>query len=114
MNESQINLFMSQNMKNFSPSQLADVKAKLMELPDEKSMIVMSLDFKDTTTMLIISIFLGEWGVDRFLLGHIGMGILKLLTWGGCGILWLIDLINYKKLTQDYNYKTFIEALYTV
>ena len=39
------------------------------------------------------SIFLGELGIDRFYLGYIGTGILKLITCGGFGIWWLIDLI---------------------
>ena len=44
-------------------------------------------------TLLLLSIFLGELGVDRFYVGKIGTGILKLITIGGCGIWWLIDLI---------------------
>jgi TM2 domain-containing membrane protein YozV len=44
-------------------------------------------------TLLLLSIFLGELGVDRFYVGKIGTGILKLITLGGCGIWWLIDLI---------------------
>jgi TM2 domain-containing membrane protein YozV len=44
-------------------------------------------------TALILSIFVGWLGVDRFYLGHIGLGILKLLTGGGCGIWYLIDII---------------------
>jgi TM2 domain-containing membrane protein YozV len=44
-------------------------------------------------TLLLLSIFLGELGVDRFYVGKIGTGILKLVTLGGCGIWWLIDLI---------------------
>lgn len=48
---------------------------------------------KSKTTALILSIFLGAFGIDRFYLGHIGSGILKLLTGGGFGIWWLIDII---------------------
>ena len=42
---------------------------------------------------LILSIILGGIGVDRFYMGYIGTGILKLITLGGLGIWWLIDLI---------------------
>ncbi len=44
-------------------------------------------------TTLLISVFVGELGVDRFMMGHVGLGILKLITLGGCGVWWLIDLI---------------------
>ena len=44
-------------------------------------------------TLMLLSIFLGYLGVDRFYVGKIGTGILKLITAGGCGIWWLIDLI---------------------
>ena len=42
---------------------------------------------------LIMSILFGSLGVDRFIMGHIGLGILKLITFGGFGIWWLVDLI---------------------
>jgi len=42
---------------------------------------------------LVLSIFLGSLGIDRFYLGYTVLGIVKLLTGGGLGIWWLIDLI---------------------
>lgn len=41
----------------------------------------------------IFSIVLGVFGVDRFYLGKVGTGIVKLLTCGGAGVWWLIDVI---------------------
>lgn len=42
---------------------------------------------------LIMSILFGSLGVDRFIMGYVGLGLLKLITLGGCGIWWLVDLI---------------------
>jgi hypothetical protein len=48
---------------------------------------------KQWITVLLLSFFLGGLGVDRFYLGHTGVGIAKLLTFGGCGVWALIDFI---------------------
>jgi len=57
---------------------------------------------KSKITALLLSIFLGSIGVDRFYLGYIGLGIVKLITCGGFGIWSLIILIAVDKLpTKD-------------
>ena len=56
---------------------------------------------KDWLITLILSILVGGLGIDRFYTGSILLGVLKLITLGGLGLWWLIDLImlvtgNYK------------------
>ena len=48
---------------------------------------------KSQLIALILSILLGGLAIDRFYLGHIGTGILKLITFGGFGIWYIIDII---------------------
>jgi hypothetical protein len=48
---------------------------------------------KDWLTAVLLSFFVGVLGIDRFYLGYTTYGILKLITFGGCGIWALIDLI---------------------
>lgn len=47
----------------------------------------------DWVLVLIMSILFGSLGVDRFLMKKIGTGLLKLFTFGGFGVWWLIDVI---------------------
>ena len=53
----------------------------------------MEVSPKSRLATTILAWVLGGLGVDRFYLGQIGTGILKLITGGGFGIWWLIDLI---------------------
>jgi TM2 domain-containing membrane protein YozV len=62
---------------------------------------------KDPTTILILALvgFLGFAGIHRFILNQIGLGILYFFTAGLCVIGTIVDLVNYKKLSFEYNSK---------
>ena len=49
---------------------------------------------KSKATALILSVLVGGLGIDRFYLGYIGIGVVKLLTAGCLGVLWIIDIVN--------------------
>lgn len=68
---------------------------------------------KDPTMILIMALvgFLGLAGIHRFVLGNIGLGILYLFTAGLCLIGTVVDLVNYKKLTFEYNQKVAQEVM---
>jgi len=59
-----------------------------------------NLDGKDWLTTLLLSIFLGYFGIHRFYTGHTVIGVVQLLTAGGCGIWYIIDIIMI--LTGSY------------
>ena len=58
---------------------------------------------KDPLLSILLSIFIGSLGIDRFYIGDVGLGIGKLLTAGGCGIWWLIDIFLITDATKQKN-----------
>lgn len=79
---------------------------------DENRMSMIStIELKDPTTLLLISIFLGGLGIDRFMLGDTGMGVLKLLTGGCCGVLTIIDWFTISNKAKETNFNNIITLL---
>ena len=88
---------------------------QIQNLPEEKQMLFLNVyrsRRKDPQTILIMILigFLGIGGIHRFFLNHIGMGILYLLTMGVCYIGTIIDLVNYKKITLEFNQAQILET----
>ena len=78
------------------------VREKLLSMDYNTASIILA-QAKDPTISIILSIIVGSWGIDRIYIGDVGLGIIKLLTCGGCGIWWLIDLFLIMDATKRKN-----------
>ena len=58
---------------------------------------------KDRGTSLLLGFLFGVFGADRFYIGDTAMGVLKLLTFGMCGFMALIDLFLIMGRTDQVN-----------
>ena len=83
----------------------------MLTLDDSKWALIQTLQFKDPTTMLIVSILGGALGIDRFMIGDTGMGVGKLLTCGGFGIWAIVDYFLIMGATREKNLLKLQEAL---
>lgn len=108
MDSTRIDMFMLTMNSKFPAGKLMFIKERLENLDDSKMTMVQSIEYKDPTTMLLISLFLGSLGVDRFMLGDTGMGVLKLLTFGLCGILTIVDWFTVQNRTKEKNFQSFM------
>ncbi len=111
MDSQKVDMYVMTNQKYFPAEKMVFLKQKLLEADESKFALASSVEFKDPTTILIVSLFLGSLGIDRFMLGETGMGILKLLTGGVCGILTIVDWFSVQKKAKEINFNNLMMAL---
>jgi len=104
LEQSKIDMYIMTNQKYFPESKIVYLKDKLRTMDDEKFSLISTIEMKDPTTILLVSVFLGTLGIDRFMIGDTGMGILKLLTGGCCGILTIVDWFTISKKAKEINF----------
>lgn len=104
MDQQKIDMFIMTNQKYFPSEKIMYLKEKLKSMDEDKFSLISTIDFKKPTTILLVSIFLGTLGSDRFMIGDTGMGILKLLTAGVCGIMTIVDWFTTSKKVKELNF----------
>lgn len=96
------------NQRLFPSDKVIYLREKLSNVPSDELDRLLLTNLKDPSTFLLLSIFLGIFGVDRFLLGDIGFGLIKLLTFGGFGVLVVFDWFSIVKRTKEQNFNHLI------
>jgi TM2 domain-containing membrane protein YozV len=112
MEQNKVEMFIATMGGKFPAEKLMLMRNQLEKLDDNKLPVIQSIQYKDPTTLLIVSLFLGTFGVDRFMLGETGLGVAKLLTCGGAGFWAIIDWFTVMGRTRELNYQKFTQIAY--
>jgi TM2 domain-containing membrane protein YozV len=99
-----------------TPEELMTINSRIKDFTDDEvsqfCMIYRSKR-KDPQLILILCLLglVGVAGVHRFVVGHIGMGILYFFTAGLCFVGTIMDAVNHKELAMEFNAKMITETL---
>ena len=111
INPNFVQQYIIENAKFFPEDSINELRARLSRLSQNQFNAIQGIQLKDPMIMLLLSLFLGSSGIDRFLLKEIGLGIIKLLTAGGCGIWTIVDWFLVMNRTREFNYKLVFDSL---
>ena len=99
-------------ISKYLPNERLVIISDMLKNCDENKLdMIVTVPKKDPVIALVLSLFLGCFGVDRFYVGNIGLGVGKLLTLGGCGIWAIIDYFCIMKAAREKNYEEMMKFL---
>ena len=116
LNSGPVNPVLVKYLYDITPEELITINSRTQGFSDDElthfCMIYRSKR-KDPQTILLLCLLglVGVAGVHRFVIGHIGMGILYFFTGGLCLVGTIVDAINHKDLAMEYNGKMIAETL---
>lgn len=115
-NYNSINSVLLKFLYDITPEELVTINSRTKDFNDDQlsqfCMIYRSKR-KDPQLILILCLLglVGVAGIQRFVIGNIGLGVLYFFTAGLCFVGTIIDAINYKDLAMEYNAKMITETL---
>jgi TM2 domain-containing membrane protein YozV len=112
MESQKVDMFIMTNAKYFESYQINAIRERLIAIDDSRWAMISTIQLKDPTTSLIVSVLAGHFGIDRFIIGDTGLGIAKLLTCGGLGIWTIIDWFLIMGVTREKNMQAIQQLLY--
>jgi len=112
MDAQKVDMFIMSNAKFFESHHVMAIRERLITLDESRWVAVSTIQFKDPTTSLIVSILAGSFGIDRFMIGDTGIGVGKLLTCGGFGIWTIVDWFMIQGATREKNMQKLQQYLY--
>lgn len=111
MDTDKASLFLIANNDKFPEEYIVHLKERIDKCDETKLNMLYMLQFKDPTITLVLSLFVGSLGIDRFYLGDTGLGVIKLLTCGGLGIWTIVDWFLIMGIAREKNFNKAMSVL---
>ena len=111
MDAQKVDMFLAANSKYFPAGQVMVIREILLNTDESRWAYIQSTSFNDPTMMLIVSLIGGGLGIDRFIIGDVGLGIGKLITCGGFGLWTIIDWFLIMDATREKNMQKLLRWL---
>jgi len=134
MEQSKLEFFIQSKGKYFPAGKIYSIRETLEKLDDGKASMLNIISFKSTTTVTLFALFLGGFGVDRFVTGSTGIGILKIVAMivmqicnvvasansdfaalyivtAGVWVWFVVEIFTASKRAKDYNYQKLMEVV---
>ena len=113
---SSVNSILLKYLYDVSPEELLTINSRIKQYTSDEITqfcILYRSKRRDPQLILVLTLLglFGVAGIHRFILGHIGLGILYFLTIGLCWIGTIVDAVNYKNLSLEYNSKMIAETM---
>ena len=111
MDKNTIESFILNNRDFFAIEDIPLIQVRMESSDDSKWQYLSLIKLKDPQVALMLSIFGGPIGFDRFYIGDYLLGTLKTLTCGGLLIWAIIDLFLIRNSAQKHNKSIVMEIL---
>lgn len=112
MDAQKVDMFLMTHARYFESHQIHIIHEQLLKLDDSKLIQLYALGLKDPTVSIIVSLMGGHFGIDRFIIGDVGLGVAKLLTCGGFWIWTIVDWFTIMGRTRELNYTRLQEIMH--
>lgn len=98
------------NRDYFPADKIVTLKHHLVSIPEHQHITIQATPLKNPIVTLILSVLLGAFGIDRFYIGDIMLGIIKFLTsFIFIGLIWaILDIYFCYKKTKEINFQKIV------
>lgn len=111
MDKIKVDTFLLINRECFLEEDIPMIRQRMESAEESKWQALSTLNLKDPQTALMLSIFGGPIGVDRFYIDDYLLGVFKTITCGGILIWAFVDQFLIRKATKENNRRMLMDIL---